>query len=89
MTIDPQQQPGFSAALARGLTSRRMSRRNMLKLGGVSVGALSMSSILAACSSRLVHVGRWLRKREWFRGRLQPGERGRHAELLELAPVHR
>jgi spermidine/putrescine transport system substrate-binding protein len=51
MTIDPQQQPGFSAALARGLTSRRMSRRNMLKLGGVSVGAVSMSSILAACSS--------------------------------------
>jgi len=51
MTIDPQQQPGFSSALARGLTSRRMSRRNMLKLGGVSVGALSMSSILAACSS--------------------------------------
>ena len=43
MTIDPQQQPGFSAALARGLTSRRMSRRNMLKLGGVSVGALSIS----------------------------------------------
>ena len=28
-----------------------MSRRNMLKLGGVSVGALSMSSILAACSN--------------------------------------
>ena len=48
MTIDPQQQPGFSSAFARGLTSRRMSRRNMLKLGGVSVGALSMSSILAA-----------------------------------------
>ena len=49
MTTDPQQQPGFSPAFARGLTSRRMSRRNMLKLGGVSVGALSMSSILAAC----------------------------------------
>jgi len=49
MTTDPLQQPGFSPAFARGLTSRRMSRRNMLKLGGVSVGALSMSSILAAC----------------------------------------
>jgi spermidine/putrescine transport system substrate-binding protein len=51
MTTDPQQQLGISPAFARGMTSRRMSRRNMLKLGGVSVGALSMSSILAACGS--------------------------------------
>lgn len=49
MTTDPQHQPGLSPAFVRGMTSRRMSRRNMLKLGGVSVGALSMSSILAAC----------------------------------------
>jgi len=49
MTTEPQHQPGFNAALARGLTSQRMSRRNMIKLGGVSVGALSLSSILAAC----------------------------------------
>jgi len=51
MTPEPQDQPGFSAALARGLTSQRMSRRNVMKLGGISVGALSLSSILAACSS--------------------------------------
>ncbi|MEP6758299.1 MAG: spermidine/putrescine ABC transporter substrate-binding protein [Actinomycetota bacterium] len=51
MTPEPQDQPGFSAALARGLTSQRMSRRNVMKLGGMSVGALSLSSILAACSS--------------------------------------
>jgi spermidine/putrescine transport system substrate-binding protein len=50
MTIDPQQQPGLSSALARGMTSRRMSRRNMIKLGGASVGTLSLASILAACS---------------------------------------
>lgn len=50
MTTDPQNQPGFSPAFARGMTSRRMSRRNVLKLGGASVGALSMSSILAACA---------------------------------------
>jgi spermidine/putrescine transport system substrate-binding protein len=50
MTTDPQIPPELSAALARGLTSRRMSRRNMMKLGGVSVGSLSLASILAACS---------------------------------------
>lgn len=50
MTTDPQNQPGLSPALMRGLTQRRMSRRNMIKLGGASVGALSMSSILAACA---------------------------------------
>jgi spermidine/putrescine transport system substrate-binding protein len=49
MTTDPQNLPGLSSALARGLTSRRMSRRNMIKLGGISVGTLSLSSILAAC----------------------------------------
>jgi len=50
MTKDPQGLPGFDAALARGLTSRRMSRRDMIKLGGISVGTLSAATILAACS---------------------------------------
>jgi spermidine/putrescine transport system substrate-binding protein len=50
MTTDPQMQAGFGPALARGMTTRRMSRRNMIKLGGVSVGTLSLASILAACS---------------------------------------
>ena len=77
MTIDPQQQPGFSAALARGLTSRRMSRRNMLKLGGVSVGALSMSSILAACSSDSSTSGGGSGNPSGLLGRLQSGERRR------------
>jgi spermidine/putrescine transport system substrate-binding protein len=32
------------------MTSRRMTRRDMIKLGGASVGTLSLASILAACS---------------------------------------
>ena len=40
------------AALREGM-ARRLSRRNMIKLGGISVGALSLASILAACSGRL------------------------------------
>jgi spermidine/putrescine transport system substrate-binding protein len=32
------------------MMSRRLSRRNMIKMGGVSVGTLSLASILAACS---------------------------------------
>ena len=52
MTNDPTMPPGIDpAALARGLTARRLSRRNMIKLGGISVGTLSLASILAACSS--------------------------------------
>jgi spermidine/putrescine transport system substrate-binding protein len=41
--------PEMSRALMRGMTQRRLSRRQLIKVGGVSVGALSMSSILAAC----------------------------------------
>jgi spermidine/putrescine transport system substrate-binding protein len=44
-----RQTPDFAASLMRGMTSRRTSRRNMIKYMGMSVGALSMSSILAAC----------------------------------------
>jgi spermidine/putrescine transport system substrate-binding protein len=51
MTIDPKDLEGLGPALSRGLTQRRLSRRNMLKVGGASVGALSLSQILAACSS--------------------------------------
>ena len=51
MTEEPRSLPRLDPALARGLTSRRLSRRNMIKLGGISVGTLSFASILAACSS--------------------------------------
>jgi spermidine/putrescine transport system substrate-binding protein len=43
--------PAFAASLMRGMTERRLSRRNLIKYGGVSVGTLSLASILAACGS--------------------------------------
>jgi len=43
------QLPVDPAAWARGMTSRRMSRRQMIRYAGMSVGTLSMASILAAC----------------------------------------
>jgi len=51
MTMDPKDLGGLGPSLARGMTQRRLSRRNMLKIGGASVGALSLSQILAACSN--------------------------------------
>ncbi len=50
MTDERMQSPEFAASVMRGMTSRRMSRRNMIKYAGVGVGTLSMSSILAACA---------------------------------------
>jgi spermidine/putrescine transport system substrate-binding protein len=41
--------PAFAGALARGMTQRRLSRRNLIKYGGATVGTLSFASILAAC----------------------------------------
>ncbi len=50
MTRDRNQiDPVFAASLMRGMTERRLSRRNLIKYGGVSVGTLSLASILAAC----------------------------------------
>ncbi|HSL10067.1 MAG TPA: spermidine/putrescine ABC transporter substrate-binding protein [Actinomycetota bacterium] len=50
MTDDQRPQlPGGSAAWMRGMTSRRMSRRDMIRYAGISVGSLSLASILAAC----------------------------------------
>ena len=43
--------PGFAASLMRGMTERRISRRNLIKYGGASVGTLSLASILAACGN--------------------------------------
>ena len=45
----PQPSPEMNSALMRGMTQRRMSRRNMIKYAGMSVGGLSLASILAAC----------------------------------------
>jgi len=39
-------------AFLRGLTQRRVGRRDLFRYAGVGVGAVSLSSILAACSSK-------------------------------------
>jgi hypothetical protein len=46
-----QEQPGIDPALWRGLTQSRTSRRGFLRAAGVCAGALSLSSILAACGT--------------------------------------
>ncbi|MEX0833941.1 MAG: twin-arginine translocation signal domain-containing protein [Actinomycetota bacterium] len=40
----------FEQALIRGMTQRRISRRDALKYAGVGAGSLSFASLLAACS---------------------------------------
>jgi spermidine/putrescine transport system substrate-binding protein len=39
----------MGAAFIRGMTMRRMSRRNLIRYAGMSVGTLGLSAILAAC----------------------------------------
>lgn len=52
MTDDQTQPtPEISPALLRGLTQRRMSRRDLIQYAGMTVGTLSLAQILAACSS--------------------------------------
>ncbi len=46
--MEPQQDP----ALIRGLTQRRLSRRDLLKYAGFGAGALSLSAILEACGAK-------------------------------------
>ena len=41
--------PTIDPAFLRGLTQRRLSRRDLIRYAGVGAGALSLSSILAAC----------------------------------------
>jgi spermidine/putrescine transport system substrate-binding protein len=47
---DRKDRPGIDPALLRGLTQRRISRRDLLRYAGVGAGSLSLASILAACS---------------------------------------
>jgi spermidine/putrescine transport system substrate-binding protein len=39
-------------ALLRGLTQRRMTRRDLFRYGGIGAGALSLGAILAACGGQ-------------------------------------
>ena len=51
MTDEIRPLPGGNAAWMRGMTQRRLSRRQMIKYAGMSVGTLSLASILAACGN--------------------------------------
>ena len=44
--------PTIDPAFLRGLTQRRLSRRDLIRYAGVGAGALSLSSILAACAAK-------------------------------------
>ncbi|MEP6972544.1 MAG: spermidine/putrescine ABC transporter substrate-binding protein [Actinomycetota bacterium] len=44
--------PGLDPALVRGLTEPRYSRRRFLRDAGITVGGLSLASILAACGTK-------------------------------------
>jgi spermidine/putrescine transport system substrate-binding protein len=46
--MDPQD-PRLDQALLRGLTQRRISRRDALRYSGIGAGAVGLSAILAAC----------------------------------------
>jgi len=46
---DRKDMPNIDPALLRGLTQRRMSRRDVFRAAGVGVGALSLGAILASC----------------------------------------
>ena len=47
--MSEQQRPSVDPAWIRGMTQRRMSRRDVLRYAGVGAGAFGLSSILAAC----------------------------------------
>jgi spermidine/putrescine transport system substrate-binding protein len=51
MTKDPEPRipPNMDPALLRGLTQRRLTRRDLLKYAGAGAGAMGLSAFLAAC----------------------------------------
>jgi spermidine/putrescine transport system substrate-binding protein len=46
---EDQQVPQIDPSFVRGMTQRRVSRRDLFKYAGAGAGALSLSAILAAC----------------------------------------
>jgi spermidine/putrescine transport system substrate-binding protein len=51
MTDDPKDLSKVDPAWLRGMTMRRMSRRDLFRTAGVGAAGLSLASILAACDS--------------------------------------
>jgi spermidine/putrescine transport system substrate-binding protein len=49
MPPENEMPPDLGAAFLRGMTHRRMSRRNLIRYAGMTVGSMSLASILAAC----------------------------------------
>lgn len=49
--------PAFAASLMRGMTQRRVSRRDLIKYGGAAVGTISLASIIAACGGEPAGTG--------------------------------
>jgi spermidine/putrescine transport system substrate-binding protein len=47
--MNADKQPKLDPSWIRGMTQRRVSRRDLLKYAGVGAGAVSLSAILAAC----------------------------------------
>jgi spermidine/putrescine transport system substrate-binding protein len=47
--MNDERLPHTDPAWIRGMTQRRMSRRDVLRYAGVGAGALGLSSFLAAC----------------------------------------
>ncbi len=47
--MTPPEHPSIDPSLLRGLTQRRVSRRDLLKYAGAGAGALGLSALLQAC----------------------------------------
>jgi spermidine/putrescine transport system substrate-binding protein len=46
-----EERPSIDAAMRRGLTQPRLSRRQVLRSAGLGVGSLALAQVLAACSN--------------------------------------
>ncbi len=82
-----QVDPAFAASLMRGMTQRRVSRRDLIKYGGATVGTLSLASILAACGGdRSAERAAKPHRADTVDFGAEPGSRD---QLRQLAPLHR
>jgi len=72
----------------RGMTQRRMSRRQMLRAAGTGAGALGVSAFLAACGVKGATVtgGSTPKPGALVVGQAEAEPQG---QLRELAPLHR
>ena len=83
--------PAIDPAFLRGLTMRRMSRRDLLRSAGVGAGALcgARSSRRAAGRAEAAAAAAAATRRRRSGGHRLERRAERHAELRELAALHR